>query len=66
MEYNNFNKLHNNVAVKQGEVIHFQNISLNNKNITQIPKYFINTSDQINGNNNMNEYKYIYMYKKIF
>ncbi|KAG4107598.1 hypothetical protein H8356DRAFT_1023793 [Neocallimastix lanati (nom. inval.)] len=51
MEYNNFNKLHNNVAVKQGEVIHFQNISLNNKNITQIPKYFINTSDQINDKN---------------
>lgn len=53
MDYNNLNELQNDVAIKQEEIntIPFPNISLNSKNVNQIPKYFIN-SPNLNGNEN--------------
>jgi len=52
MNYNNVNELQNDVAIKHEDInsIPFPNIDMNNKDINQIPKFFIN-SPQINGNN---------------
>jgi len=52
MNYNNVNELQNDVAIKHEDInsIPFPNIDMNNKDINQIPKFFIN-SPQINDKN---------------
>jgi len=52
MNYNNINELQNEVAIKQDDIntIPFPNINLN-KNVNQIPKYFINSQTQLNDKN---------------
>jgi len=49
MNFNNMSELQNDVTLKQEDIntIPFPNIDMNNKNINQIPKYFINANNGI-------------------
>jgi len=48
MQNKNVNGLQNDVAINQDEIIPFPNISISNKNLSQIPKFFINSENQLN------------------